>query len=299
MYTHEQIWDGIDHLASSFGYSTSGLAKKAGLDPTAFNKSKRISPDGKPRWPSTESLSKVLAVTGSNLNDFFDFIHMDDEASAAASDKPIADQAAEILLRTESVLMNAEQPFTLTSGRKSPVYVDCRKPIGFAVERAQLMQMADQLLRQEIGTENYDYLAGGETAGIPYAAYLSGVQDKPMVYVRKQPKGFGRMAQIEGYMPSHSARAVLVEDLQTDGGSKRVFIDALRKAGASVEHAFVVFHYGIFPQSRTNMADMGVQLHSLCNWWDVLRVARAGEYFDDKTLVTVEAFLNDPEGWES
>ena len=62
MFTHAQIWQGLDGLASAHGYSPSGLAKLAGLDPTSFNKSKRVSPEGKPRWPSTESLSKVLAV---------------------------------------------------------------------------------------------------------------------------------------------------------------------------------------------------------------------------------------------
>ena len=70
MFKHEDIWRGLDRLASSLGYSPSGLAKKASLDPTAFNKSKRISPDGKPRWPSTESLAKVLAVTGTTMTDF-------------------------------------------------------------------------------------------------------------------------------------------------------------------------------------------------------------------------------------
>jgi len=71
MYSHDDIWRAIDRLAAAFGYSPSGLAKKAGLDPTTFNKSKRVSSDGKPRWPSTESLSKILAVTGMTLTDFF------------------------------------------------------------------------------------------------------------------------------------------------------------------------------------------------------------------------------------
>ena len=74
MFSHKDIWRGIDRLASSFGYSPSGLAKKAGLDPTSFNKSKRLSPDGKPRWPSTESLSKILAVTGATMSDFISLI---------------------------------------------------------------------------------------------------------------------------------------------------------------------------------------------------------------------------------
>jgi len=70
MISHDAIWIAIDRLAESAGFSTSGLARKAGLDPTAFNRSKRISPEGKPRWPSTESISKVLIVTGASMTDF-------------------------------------------------------------------------------------------------------------------------------------------------------------------------------------------------------------------------------------
>jgi phage repressor protein C with HTH and peptisase S24 domain len=79
MISHNEIWRGIDRLASSFGYSPSGLAKKAGLDPTSFNKSKRISPDGKPRWPSTESLSRVLSATGSTMTDFISLVGVDEQ----------------------------------------------------------------------------------------------------------------------------------------------------------------------------------------------------------------------------
>lgn len=74
MLTHDTIWLAIDRLAQSCGYSTSGLAKKAGLDPTAFNRSKRIGPDGKPRWPSTESVARILDATGAQLADFITMI---------------------------------------------------------------------------------------------------------------------------------------------------------------------------------------------------------------------------------
>jgi len=74
MFSHADIWIAIDHLAKSSGYSTSGLARKAGLDPTTFNKSKRMSPAGKPRWPSTESLAKILAVTNVTMDDFITLI---------------------------------------------------------------------------------------------------------------------------------------------------------------------------------------------------------------------------------
>ncbi len=80
MWTHENIWYAIDRLAASFGYSSSGLAKQAGLDPTSFNKSKRFSSDGKPRWPSTESISRVLVATGAQMSDFLSL--MDDKSDA-------------------------------------------------------------------------------------------------------------------------------------------------------------------------------------------------------------------------
>lgn len=204
-----------------------------------------------------------------------------------------AQDAARILLDTKSVLFNAREPFTFTSGRISPVYVDCRRLISFPKERNRLMDMGADMLRGR----GIDYIAGGETAGIPYAAFIAERMDLPMLYVRKQPKGFGRMAQIEGCMDEPSPHVALIEDLQTDGGSKKVFIDALRAAGAVVEHAFVLFHYGIFPQSDANMREMGVSLHALATWWDVLAQARAHDYFDEDTLASVESFLHDPDGW--
>lgn len=304
MFTHAQIWQGLDQLAVSKGYSASGLAKKAGLDPTSFNKSKRVSPEGKPRWPSTESLAKVLAVTSSTMSDFIALIQMTETKSLTKVErKAIAHDTAQALIQTESVLFNADTPFTLKSGKKSPVYIDCRRLISFVDERRTLMNHAARLLSSDIGGANMDVLAGGETAGIPYGAFISDRLGKPMIYVRKEPKGYGRMAQIEGFMPEKNdagkkPNVVLIEDLQTDGGSKRIFVEALRAAGANVEHAFVVFHYGIFDKSAENMRDIGIKLHALCTWWDVLDVAKEHGYFDAKTLSSVEAFLNAPLSWQ-
>lgn len=207
----------------------------------------------------------------------------------------IQQQSAQILLDTKSVLFNSREPFTFTSGRISPVYVDCRRLISFPKERGTLMDFGAQILKKEC--PDLDYCAGGETAGIPYAAFMSERLNLPMLYVRKKPKGFGRMAQIEGVMDEQGKKVVLIEDLQTDGGSKKVFIDALREAGAVVEHSFVVFHYGIFQASEDNMKAMGVKLHALTTWWDVLAVAREKKYFDEETLNSVESFLKAPDVW--
>ena len=74
MLTHEHIWTALDRLAERAGLSPSGLAKRSGLDPTTFNKSKRVTPDGRERWPSTESVSKALAATNSSIDTFVQLI---------------------------------------------------------------------------------------------------------------------------------------------------------------------------------------------------------------------------------
>ncbi len=208
----------------------------------------------------------------------------------------IAQAAAKILLDTESVLFNAADPFTYTSGKKGPVYVDIRRLISFPEERAALMTMAENILKDKAA--DTDYVAGGETAGIPYAAFIAERLNLPMLYVRKKPKGFGRMAQIEGHIEGENKKVLLVEDMVTDGGSKRGFVDALREAGNIVEHIFVVFHYGIHEASKQTMQDMEVELHALCTWWDILAAARDHNYFDVSTLDAVESFLHNPQEWQ-
>jgi orotate phosphoribosyltransferase len=214
------------------------------------------------------------------------------------SSSPTAQETARILFDIGAVNFNADKPYIFTSGWASPVYIDCRQLVSYPKERRSLMKMGAELLRAKAGKGAFDIVAGGETAGIPFAAWLSDELDLPMVYVRKSPKGFGRMAQIEGHL-QEGTKVLLVEDLASDGKSKVKFVEALRKAGVTVEHTFVVFHYGIFPQSEANMKAIGVELHGLATWWDMLNLARAEKRFDEKTLGTVEAFLNDPVSWSA
>jgi orotate phosphoribosyltransferase len=120
--------------------------------------------------------------------------------------------------------------------------------------------------------------------------------DLPMLYVRKKAKGFGRNAQIEGHM-TEGQRVLLVEDLTSDGRSKINFCNALRDASGKVDHVFVVFFYDIFPEAPSIIRDLGVTLHSLATWWDVLKVAKASGKFDPARLADVETFMHDPAGW--
>lgn len=214
-----------------------------------------------------------------------------------ADARAIADLTARLLLEIEAVLFyDGAAPFKFTSGWASPVYVDCRRVVSFPRARRAIVEYAVETLRRDAGFERFDAVAGGETAGIPYAAWIADALGLPMQYVRKKPKGFGRNARIEGVV-EEGQRVLLVEDLATDGKSKASFVEALRTAGCTVEHAFVVFHYGIFPQSVESMAAMGVRLHALATWWDVLRAAKEGGYFPAATLAQVEEFLNAPAAW--
>ena len=207
-----------------------------------------------------------------------------------------AEITSRILLETGSILFRPEEPFIFTSGRASPVYVDCRKLIAFPRARRRLMRMGAELIEERVGFESLDVVAGGETAGIPFAAWMADQLMLPMAYIRKKPKGFGRNARIEGVV-NEGDRVLLVEDLATDGGSKLSFVQGIRDAGATCAHCFVVFHYGIFPQAIEDLKREGVTLHALATWADVLATAEKDGAFPADVLTEVRAFLNDPVPW--
>jgi orotate phosphoribosyltransferase len=219
-------------------------------------------------------------------------------ATAPADKKAIARRTAKMMLEIKAIHFNAETPFFFTSGWASPVYVDCRKIISYPRLRSGLMDFASSVILSEIGYEAIDSVAGGETAGIPFAAWIADRLMLPMQYIRKKAKGFGRNAQIEGDL-LEGTRTLLVEDLATDGGSKVNFCNALRKAGAKVEHCFVLFYYDIFPESKGHLGNLGVKLHHLTTWWDVLEVAEESGHFDKSVLREVRSFLNEPSQWSA
>ena len=210
----------------------------------------------------------------------------------------IAETTAKMLLEVKAVLFSDEKPFIFTSGWASPVYIDCRKLIFYPQVRSRLIEFALATHERDAGAGQFDVIAGGETAGIPYAAWIAERLGLPMQYVRKKPKGFGRNAQIEGDV-REGARTLLVEDLTTDGRSKINFCKALREAGAVVEHVYVNFYYDIFPGSKKILSDLGVRLHYLATWWDVLAVVKQGGYLQGAQIAEVEKFLRAPAEWSA
>ena len=214
------------------------------------------------------------------------------------SDAEMARLTARMLLEIDAVHFRADEPYVFTSGIAAPVYIDCRKLISFPRIRGALMDFAVAKLYRNAGFEAFDAVAGGETAGIPFAAWIAERMALPMQYVRKKPKGFGRDAQIEGLIEDDQ-RVLLVEDLTTDGGSKVKFAEAIRKAGAKCDHTIVLFYYDIFKDAPEKLREHGLELHYLATWWDVLAEARLQAHFDNATLDAVEAFLNDPLKWSA
>jgi orotate phosphoribosyltransferase len=208
----------------------------------------------------------------------------------------IAEETARIYLDTGAVRFMQGKPFIFTSGWASPVYNDSRWLISFPVERTKLMRYMVDTIDRDIGRDKIDAVAGGETAGIAFAARIAERLGLPMQYIRKKPKGFGRGAQIEGQLKD-GQRVLLVEDLATDGKSKVNFVKAIRDAGGVCDHCIVIFFYGIYPQGKKILGDLGVTLHSLTTWWDVLAVAKTSNKFDPKMLAEVEKFMHDPAGW--
>ena len=203
-------------------------------------------------------------------------------------------EIAKILIDIESVKFSFNKPFTLTSGLKSPVYVDCRKIISYVKERSIIIDYA--LKYFEDNDIKFDLLAGGETAGIPYAAFLSQKLKKPMIYVRKKPKDFGKNQQIEGDYKKNQ-KVILIEDLATDGGSKIIFLNALINAKLKISDVFVIFYYDIFNIKNTPLGSFDVKIHSLCTWEHIIKILKQKKIFSSENIKNLEIFLKSPEQW--
>lgn len=206
----------------------------------------------------------------------------------------MSEEIAKILVDIKSVNFSFKNYFTLTSGLKSPVYVDCRKIISFTEERDFIINKSIQYLSEK-GIDN-ELIAGGETAGIPYAAFISQKLKKPMIYIRKKPKGFGINKQIEGQFNKNQS-TLLVEDLATDGGSKITFVNAIREAGLIVKDIFVIFYYDIFDFQKSDLSKLNVNIHTLCTWKNIITYLDKNNVYTESEINSLKEFLNDPQGW--
>jgi len=214
-------------------------------------------------------------------------------------DDKIARTTAKFLLEINAIHFNSVSPFTLTSGLKSPVYIDCRKLISYPKARSILINFCSDIVVNKIGLDKVESLVGGETAGIPFASFLASKLELPMHYVRKKPKGFGVNNYIEGNNIK-GKKVILVEDLTTDGGSKIKFCNSIRKAGATVEETIVLFYYNIFDDVPDKLKKSGINLNYLACWWDILNYCKEDKsIINNETITQIEQFLISPKEWSN
>ena len=197
------------------------------------------------------------------------------------------EKIANLLLSIGCVNINFKKQFTLTSWKKSPVYVDCRKLISFPKERELIINEMSKQIKSKY-KENSTIIAGGETAGIPYSSFLCQKMKYPMIYIRKSPKVFGKGTLIEGEFKKNN-QSILVEDMATDGGSKLHFIRALRQNELKVKDIYVVFYYGIYPKAKKNISKMKVNLNYLTSWRDILTISP--NYISNKEYDNLKNYL--------
>ena len=177
-----------------------------------------------------------------------------------------AQLVARALLEKEAVFLRPQEPFTWTSGIKSPIYCDNRLLISQVEARQFITQAFAQLVLQH--QLRPAVIVGTATAGIPWAAWLADALALPMAYVRSAAKSHGRQNLIEGKIPS-GAEVLLVEDLVSTGKSSLQAVDALRQEGLKVLAVTSLFHYN-FPQAHDIFDQHQVRCLPLCTLDDML-----------------------------
>ena len=205
-------------------------------------------------------------------------------------EKKISNETASILLKKKCIEFSFKKKFQLTSGRKSIVYCDCRKIISYTNERDKLINFALKKIKLDKTLNSLTNIAGGESAGIPYASLLAQKLKLPLSYIRKEKKKFGKKSQIEGDI-KYNDKVLLVEDLITDGSSKYNFIEAIEKVGGRIKAIFVIFNYGINKEFLEYNGEK-IKIISLAKWEDILNILKLKKKIPQKEIKLIVNFLN-------
>lgn len=214
----------------------------------------------------------------------------DEQKLVQKMDQNIAQITSEILWRHGAIEVNRENPFQLSNGDYTPIYINCRLLISYPETRDILMSFVHYICSQR--NVDCDCVAGGETGGMPFGSWVAERMDKPFVYVRKKTKGHGGGLRVEGVA---SGKVLLVEDLITDGGSKMGFIQGIREAGCTVSDCVVLVDRE--QQGLENLAQEGVIMHTLVGIASCLEEGRAIGLLSSEDLSEVNTYLEDASAW--
>lgn len=198
------------------------------------------------------------------------------------------------LLEVGAIKLNHKQPFTWSSGWKSPIYCDNRITLSYPVVRSYIKENLVRAIR--LNFPRVDCIAGVATAGIPQGALVADMMGLPFVYVRPKPKEHGMGNLIEGKVEK-GARVVLVEDLISTGGSSLKAAQAMQEAGCKVIGMVAIFTYG-FETAEKNFAEAGIPLVCLSDFTHLLQQAVDQKFLDENQLVYVKSWRLDPANWK-
>lgn len=203
---------------------------------------------------------------------------------------------AQLLVEHDIVRVNFEEPFTWTSGIKSPIYCDCRELMSLVGARQEVVDGFVNLIREH--KLSHDVVAGTATAGISWAAFVADRLDVPMLYVRSKPKGHGAGKMVEG-RASLGRNILVVEDAVSTGGSSAVSAQALRdELEATVTHILAIFSWST-PLSNENEQKHGVKFLTLTAFDEIAEaLLEAGKITQDQKE-SLERFHSDPAGWKA
>jgi orotate phosphoribosyltransferase len=200
---------------------------------------------------------------------------------------------AKMLLQIGAVTLRPKEPFTWTSGIKSPIYCDNRLTISYPYIRDTIANGFQKIITEQFGA--VDVLAGTATAGIPHAAFVAQKMMLPMAYVREKAKGHGKENRIEGII-SEGARVVVFEDTISTGGSSLKAVEAVREAGADVAGVVAIYHYE-FDRAIRSFAEMRVPCFTLTNYSTLIDVAREEGFINEEELAVLREWKENPEGY--
>jgi len=205
----------------------------------------------------------------------------------------VAREVAEYLLEIKAVVLNPSQPFTWTSGIKSPIYCDNRKTLSFPKVRTFIKSSFADIISDEF--QHVEVIAGVATAGIPHGALVADILNLPFVYVRDKPKGHGLENQIEGKLEK-GQKVFVIEDLISTGGSSLKAVEALRESGAEVLGLGAIFTYG-FEKSVKAFEQANCKFFTLSNYEILLDKAIEESYIKSEEKDELIKWYKDPEAW--
>lgn len=204
------------------------------------------------------------------------------------------EKIAEHLLNINAVVLKPNDPFTWSSGLKSPIYCDNRITLSYPEVRRDIAKGFVDMI-QKLYPE-VDVIAGAATGGIAHAAWVSELMDLPMVYVRGKAKGHGKQSQIEGVVKP-GQKVVVVEDLISTGGSSLKVVEALKEHGCDVLGVAAIFTYGL-ESGYNNFKDAGVTYETLTDYQTLLNVAVKSGRISDEELHVLNLWRINPESEE-